>query len=299
MLSTMRFAHAALMWCQARKVSHILRAMLHIEKAASAALDEVVGGANRIKQVGDALEAYVKSAFAGTLEESDAELIAEKHEKVFSYAGNANNIPDAMIQGGDAIEVKKIESFNSGIPLNSSYPKDKLYADDHRVNNACRTSETWDSKDMIYAIGVVQGRKVQHLWLIDGACYAAERDTYARIEQTISDGVNSIPDVEFSKSKELGRVNKVDPLGITYLRIRGMWHIENPSKVFHSVYTIDKACNSSVAAILRKEKYDSFSSADRSAVENNPNINVKDIKVANPNNPVKRLDAVLITLYKA
>ncbi|MDQ7058789.1 MAG: NgoPII family restriction endonuclease [Ghiorsea sp.] len=67
--------------------------------------------------------------------------MAHKYDDTFSYGGNANNIPDAMILGGDAIEVKKVESFNSGIPLNSSYPKDKLYADDHRINQTCRNSE--------------------------------------------------------------------------------------------------------------------------------------------------------------
>ena len=44
-----------------------------------------------------------------------------------------------------------------------------------------------------------------------------------------------LQDVEFSETNELGRVNKVDPLGITYLRIRGMWGIENPIKVFNYV----------------------------------------------------------------
>jgi len=258
----------------------------------------VATGANRINNMGEALEAFVKNAFANALNETDAEIIANKHDKVFSYGGNANNIPDAMIEAGDAIEVKKIESFNAGIPLNSSYPKDKLYADDHRVSNACRNSETWTVKDMIYAIGVVQQQVLRHLWLIDGACYAADRETYVRIEQTISNGVNAIEDVEFSTTKELGRVNKVDPLGITYLRIRGMWHIENPSKVFANIYDINKHCSFGLAAVLKKDKYDGFPVASREAIERNANISVKHVKIANPNNPVKRLDAVLIRVEK-
>jgi len=35
---------------------------------------------------------------------------------------------------------------------------------------------------------------------------------------------DAIADIEFSQTKELGRVNRVDPLGITNLRIQGMWH---------------------------------------------------------------------------
>ena len=279
-------------------MSNILQAILNIEAVTSTHLDEVATGANRINNMGEALEGFVKNAFSNTLNETDAETIANKHDEVFSYGGNANNIPDAMIAGGDAIEVKKIESFNAGIPLNSSYPKDKLYADDHRVSNACRNSEAWTVKDMIYAIGVVQQQGLKHLWLIDGACYAADRETYTRIEQTISDGVNAIEDVEFSTTKELGRVNKVDPLGITYLRIRGMWHIDNPSKVFAKIYEVNKGCSFSLAAVLKKDKYDALPVADREAIEGNANIFVKYVKIANPNNPVKRLDAVLITIEK-
>src|SRR5699024_11579610 len=61
------------------------------------------------------------------------------------------------------------------------------------------------------------------LWFVYGDCYCADKSYYERIADTIKDGVSSIPDVDFGETKELGRVNKVDPLGITYLRIRGMW----------------------------------------------------------------------------
>lgn len=41
-------------------------------------------------------------------------------------------------------------------------------------------------------------------------------------------GIGEINGLEFAKTKEIGRLNKVDPVGITYLRIRGMWGIKNP-----------------------------------------------------------------------
>ena len=40
----------------------------------------------------------------------------------------------------------------------------------------------------------------------------------------------------FAETKELGRVNQVDPLGITNLRIRGMWQIETQEK-YLIIYT--------------------------------------------------------------
>lgn len=45
------------------------------------------------------------------------------------------------------------------------------------------------------------------------------------------------------ESKELGHINKVDPLGVTYMRVRGMWGIDNPWKVFSYIYERDMENN--------------------------------------------------------
>ena len=278
-------------------MSNILQAILNIEKSASTQLRASRNAANRMNSIGEGLEAYIKDAFAGTIDETNLETKDVAVSKVFSYLGNANNIPDAMLKGGDAIEVKKIQGFNSGIALNSSYPKDKLYSDDHRVSKACRESEDWESKDIIYAIGIVPKKgKLKHLWMVYGDCYAANREVYTRIGSTIKEGVETIVDVEFSETKELGRVNAVDPLGITYLRIRGMWHIENPLTVYKNIYEVNKELSFSLSCILQKSKFDSFPKKDRDAIKNNKNITTKDIKIKNPNNPAQMLDAVLITI---
>jgi hypothetical protein len=50
----------------------------------------------------------------------------------------------------------------------------------------------------------------------------------------------------------------MDPLGITNFRIRGMWEIENPLRVFSYVYSLDERKSFSLAAILTKEKYTSL-----------------------------------------
>jgi len=190
---------------------------------------------NRMNNMGEALELYVKDIFCNSLE---IETLAEKNEifsKYFSYIGNQNNPPDLMIKGGDAIEVKKIESLNSGIALNSSYPKNKLYSDSAMITKACRECEEWTEKDLLYVVGVTKNDILKSLWFVYGDCYAASSDCYERIRTKISSGLRELADVEFSETNELGRVNRVDPLGITYLRIRGMWHIENPNKVFDYV----------------------------------------------------------------
>jgi len=54
-----------------------------------------------------------------------------------------------------------------------------------------------------------------------------------RIKETISSGINSISDVEFTPTKELGKVHKeLHHWGLQTFPIRGMWHIANPNKIF-------------------------------------------------------------------
>ena len=45
-------------------------------------------------------------------------------------------------------------------------------------------------------------------------------------------------EVEFEETEELGRINMIDSLGITKLRVRGMWISQNPWKVFSLILLI-------------------------------------------------------------
>ena len=277
-------------------MSNVLKAIINIQKKPIRELKSNYSGRNTINNIGEALEAYIQDAFADTISESDESVRSQKISEVFSYLGNQNNPPDIMLRGGDAIEVKKIQNKDSAIALNSSYPKHKLQSDDSKITEACKNCENWDIKDIIYAVGVTNDENLQHLCLVYGDCYAASRETYSQIGKTIKDGVTKIPDIEFSKTKELGRVNRVDPLGITNLRIRGMWHIDNPLKVFGDNREVEDKYTFSLTCIMRKTKYQSFSEADINDITKNENLSVTDIKIKDPNNPAKLIDATLITM---
>jgi len=256
--------------------------------------------ANRANHMGDALEFYIKDLFCNSLDENNLNRKNKIYNQYFSYIGNQNNPPDIIIKQGDAIEVKKIESLRSGIALNSSYPKDKLFADSPMITTNCRNCENWQEKDMIYVIGVTGQDKLKALWFIHGDCYAANKETYERIRNKISQGINELQDVELSETDELGRVNKVDPLGITYLRIRGMWGIENPIKVFDYIASIDQDLELSVNAIILKEKYLSFPENDRKNLEKliDNNFSITDVNIKSPNNPAQLLEAKLLSFRK-
>ena len=280
-------------------MANIIRAIQVVVKYGILDVESFYKSRIRINGVGDALEAFIKDIFADTVNEVDKEKKNLAYERIFSYIGNQNNPPDFMLINGDAVEVKKIQSENSQIALNSSYPSAKIFSDSPMITAACRDCEDWHEKDMIYAIGSInKSNKLTALWLVYGDCYAASREIYEKIRTTIANGVHTIPEVEFSQTKELGRVNKVDPLGITNLRIRGMWQIEHPSKVYNYLgieYLPEKSFR--LFALISQSKYSSFSKQDRESFEAiaNSALKIKDVKIRMPDNPAKLITAKLIS----
>lgn len=279
-------------------MSNILRAIINIANNPIAELTDTYKGRNKINNVGEALETYIQDIFANTVNERNIDLRNRKISEVFSYIGNQNNPPDMILKNGDAIEVKKIQSKGSAIALNSSYPKSKLYSDDSKITDVCRNCEDddWRIKDIVYTVGITNDHKLKNLWFVYGDCYAADKKIYTRIGKTIKEGVNEIEGVEFSETKELGRVNRVDPLCITNLRIRGMWHIDNPLKVYRGYYETSLTNAFSLACIMREDKFEIFPQNDKDEIIQNNDIHIKAIKIKDPDNPAKLINAKLITL---
>jgi hypothetical protein len=253
---------------------------------------------NRANNMGEALEEYIKDVFAGTVGLNDENARNTQLSQTFSYLGNQNNPPDIIIRGGDAIEVKKTESPVSDLALNSSYPKAKLFSGSRMITAECRKCEEWTEKDLIFAVGVCKNNILSQLSFVYGVDYAAGADTYERIETIISNGVNSIPDVEFADTNELARVNRIDPLGITYLRVRGMWGIRNPVRTFDYIYSPVDDAKFNFMAIINSDKFNSFPEADiaelQDLVGKTDNLNIENIKIKDPNNPARLNEAVLI-----
>lgn len=258
-------------------------------------------GTNRANISGDNLEDFIKDLFAGTLGFEERRRLRRLGE-VFSYTGNSSNPPDAMLRGGDAIEIKKIESDNSSLALNSSYPKHTLKSTNPMINAACKNAENWHEKDMLYAIGVVKkgSNTLKHLCMVYGTNYCASDYIYERIREKIKEGVETIPGIDFTPSKELGHINNVDPLGITYLRVRGMWGIKNPWYVFDYIYQrpIDKVFT--FMCIIDDRKWNILPNTFKliSLAARVPSLHISDEYTKNPDNP-SQLDKVkLITYYK-
>ncbi|MCD6212515.1 MAG: NgoPII family restriction endonuclease, partial [Sulfurovum sp.] len=104
-------------------MSNIIKAFINIVNKYKININNMTEGNNRANNMGEGLETYIKDIFAETTNETDAQKRLEKLEEIYSYQGNKNNPPDLILKNSDAIEIKKLESKNSAIALNSSYPK--------------------------------------------------------------------------------------------------------------------------------------------------------------------------------
>lgn len=278
-------------------MKNILDAIYNISLIENLTVNEISFGNNRANSMGEGLEAFIKDAFTDTFSETDKLKCIEKYSQVFSYEGSKNNPPDLMLKNGDALEIKKVESLTAELQLNSSYPKSKLFSKSPLINNHCRECEEWTEKDFIYTIGHIpsNSKKLSSLWFVYGSIYSADEDVYLTIKDELTKNLENNEEFNFSTTNEIGRLNFVDPLKITNLRIRGMWLLQPPYKVFKDFYDYNKEASFQSFAFIPTEKYLSFSIESRNKIENSTSITIKDIKVQNPNNPVNLIDTKLIT----
>jgi hypothetical protein len=109
--------------------------------------------------------------------------------------------------------------------------------------------------------------------------------------------VNAIEGVDFSETRELRRVNKVDPLGITYMRVRGMWGIENPWTTFRYVYQRDFRKKFNFMCLINDKKWNSLYGTERiyELGKRNNHLQISNVKLKDPDNPAKLNGAKLIT----
>lgn len=290
--------------------SNVLKALINISKLKDFQISQIYHhseGGNRITNKGDRLEYFIKDAFCGCINEKDRNkvnnIIYPQH---LSYLGSQTKIPDVIIKKGDAIEIKK--TSHSETQLNSSFPKRSLKKTDN-ITEECKNCEDdiggWTIKDMQYVFGNINDTnlKINTLWFLHAKTMIADESLYENIFEELQ---GSLRQTHFNNSDtdELARFNNIDPLKITSLRVRGMWLLNHPVTVFNYISTVMKIHQEAISsrssnkkkkyviAIMLKDKYLSFDKKDQKEVEK---LCIKEeIKIKNPNNPAKSVDAILV-----
>ena len=284
-------------------MASILTALINLADKKDNSIKHVVSSRTVANAMGDSLDSYIKSLFINNIDNMNPEEINLKKHEMFSWLGNQNNIPDLILKNGDAVEVKKIEGVGS-LALNSSHPKQVLSSDSSMISQGCRDCEGLDiswTKELWYVIGTVDKNKIIYLFFVHGVLYSADESIYAKIRTGIKNGIEEINDIQFSDTNELAKVNCVDPLGITSLRLRGMWSIKHPFNVYDYIPEIKKhnhKLNDKLYTyiLVENSKYFSFSEAERTVLESKQNVKTYDKQIKNPNNPAQLIGSKLIRI---
>ena len=135
--------------------------------------------------------------------------------------------------------------------------------------------------------------------MVYGDVYCANNDCYLKLWSKIKGSIMETKDIDFTNTKELAHINAVDPLGITYFRVRSMWGIQNPWKVFHYLCTIDTTKQFNFMCIISQRKWNTFNNAIQLEMlsKTNQALAVFDNTVYDPDNPANLINVKVIN-YK-
>lgn len=273
---------------------NVIRAFLNLVDDKYALVGQTREGLRRANTQGDSLEEFVKDAFAGSLEAKTYVEREKKHSATFSYKGNANNPPDALVRGGVAIETKKLNGSRSEIQLNSSHPKDVIYSTDSRITEQARSAEDWLEKDLVYAIGHLAGGHLKRLWLVYGDCIAASAEKYETTWNIIAKLISEDSGLNLANSNELASVRGIDPQDRTKLRVRGMWILANPNVLFEELTSEES--RSQFYVLLKESTYQTIPESDRRELESRSMSGLQNriVTIPDPNNSGKEIEARFI-----
>lgn len=276
---------------------NILKVIKYLSADFSDNILNIEDGPNRINDVGERLEIYIKHLFANikNTDGNDQKLL--KIDNVFSYTGQKNSPPDLILKKSDAIEIKKISKIGSKLQLNSSFPYNKLYSDNHRLTKKCKKCEgipRWTQKDIIYTIGHVSNKKLKYLWMVYGDCFAAKKAIYENLKNSIVNKIDSIAH-ENHRKNEIANYHGVDPRHKTNLRVREIWDFPNFKNVFsYLIWKAIKESSFTLVTIMKLEKYNDFPIEDRRTMECNEKVLISDVKVDDPDEIELTIEAKLI-----
>ncbi|WP_452223590.1 NgoPII family restriction endonuclease [Lacinutrix chionoecetis] len=275
-------------------MSNILEALVNIVENKDYEIKQYTTGSNRAQNMGEALEQYILDSYCNSFKIIDEDERLEEHRKVFSFLGSKSKMPDAIVRGAEALEIKK--SSQSTVQLNSSSPKHTLKCSNKRIAASARICEDkeWIEREMLYCFGYIPSKKnlLKSIWFVYGRIFCDLQEVYEVTANKIESNLEELQD-EDTETNELGRINNVDNLKITYLRIRGMWVIKHPQKVFSKL--VEKWGNNDfeVKALIPKTIFDEFPQSSKDKL-NASELITEDIKLPDPTNRAKTLDCVFI-----
>ena len=268
--------------------SNLLNAIDNLSKCKNFDLKKTKGYvSNVVSEQGNPLEKFVRASFCGIPDTTGNNMSSDD---VFCFQGQKNHPPDAMLRNtGDAIEIKKVEGIST-IHLNSSLPKQRLYADDKMITNTAVECEEWKSRDMLYVIGHIKKdtSPVRSLFFFYGDCIFKRNEYYKDIFESAKNSLKGIDKIQ-QTGNEYGTIKDVDELGInTDMRLRPLNSFDHPLKVFSKIVQPDKNAGFSLFTIMRSSKFKSFPTESQKLALNS-GLEHKNEHIRDPDNAGKKI----------
>ncbi|EAD1221440.1 NgoPII family restriction endonuclease [Listeria monocytogenes] len=285
--------------------SNVLIALSNILERNSCRLTPIFRGNGAANAAGDSLEFFVKDMFCTGASAYSHQIEKEKHyDKYLSWKGNSSNFPDFIIKEGVGVEPKKMNGKGVGnLALNSSFPKAYIYPDTQNLPIKELIMESqWEKKEIVYVVGNLNEKddKLYRLWLAYGNTFIARESIYLDLKESIKEAVVDLPDAIFVDTKEFGRIKKVDPLGNSNLRLRGMWELSHPEVVFQKYLQMNVIPEDAtkINLIITENEYENLSDKpDLSRYINENRLQVQKILIPNPNNLEEEISAYLFEAF--
>lgn len=258
---------------------------------------------NKINKIGDLAEFYIKDLYCDSVFINNINDKNKEYKKYFSFLGGKNTPPDAIVRNGEAVEIKKQENLSFGdIALNSSHPADYLYNDSELLNKECKNCEPgWIKKNMVYTVLNFEPKKkeLKSVWFVFGNCFAAEREQYQRVKNAIREAILKLEELHLKETNELGKVFNIDEQCITNLRIRGMWNMSHPEKIFKDniVYNNNENPKTIFKLIILEDDFkqiDKFTLEKLNKAIEDKVVKKSNIHIPNPNNKKDKLSAIFL-----
>ncbi|MEY8847096.1 NgoPII family restriction endonuclease [Bacillus safensis] len=282
--------------------TNVLVALKNILDRNSCILTPIFRSNGSVNAAGDSLEFFVKDMFCtGASQYQYEHEKMRKYNEYLSWTGNSSNFPDFIVKGGVGVEPKKLNNQSySSLALNSSYPKDYIYPNSQNLPKFV-DEDDWDKKNVIYVAGNLntENNKLLSIWFAYGNTMVADRSIYLNLIDEIREAIAST-NATLIESKELARAKGIDPLKISNLRVRGMYELEHPHKVFGKYISRDDIPigASKIFLVMLVEDY--------IAIEEKPDLSLyiasgklkkTEINIPNPNNLNESLKAILFEGY--
>jgi hypothetical protein len=248
-----------------------------------------------VNRAGEGLELWVKHFLAGTIGHADEENIREIWNQCLSFHGGTNNPPDVMIRNSIAAEVKKTESASGALQLNSSWPIRVLLRDDAHITQECRDAETWTEKPFLFIVGQVNPmtKSLLALWIVDGRCLADDETVYSSL---MAKARASMLTLGGDATREIGKFNSVDSLRRTALRVRPMFALNHPAKIFEIIFQQQGTKQFILNVLIPTSSYLNFSESQRAKIsELDENLVIRDLEIQDPTDRTMLMNATLIS----